>query len=122
MYHITNVLDAGEQFDVRLRFHSGSPDSMVEFAGEYQFPMRESVGAEHLAFAFDGARLHTPVPLPAKWLSLKLANTKTIDVASLLPQETLNEPMAMAAGNRCFVDSVRVVGELESATLQLYSQ
>jgi len=117
--HITSVLNIAEQIDVRLRFHSGTPSSMVEFKGEFPFPQKNRDVIPPLQLRYEGGQLSTPVPMPAHLIRLSLGN----DVAQLLVDHVPlpDAPLVMHENSRCFAESISVGDGIEQVNAQLYS-
>ncbi len=120
-YHITNILDAGEQFDVRLRFHAGTPESMVEYIGEYSFPRSEVAQTRFLELEYANGALTSPVPLPAYWLTLHFADGRTAKMGELMPSDG-QRIIGMSARNRCLIEPVTIEGKIDRVEAILYSE
>ncbi len=119
--HITSVLDTSEQFGVQLRFHAGSPETMVEFRGDYSFPSSEESQLEFLTLRLHQGKLSSPVPLPAYWMTVYFSGTRQAKMEQLMPVET-GRWLGMAPGRRCFVNEVEVGTGVERVEAILYSE
>lgn len=120
-YHMTNVLDKGESFDVRLRFHQDTVDSMVQFIGEYEFRIDGTNNILQLIIDSETEQLRLPVPVPANWLSIVFTGAEAVVAHSLLPPVG-DLDMAMVPGNRCLTGPLPALRSVESVSLELYSE
>jgi len=120
-YHMTTVLHDSEFFDVSLRFHAGTPASMVEFRGDYRFPKADAVSAGPLVLEYRDNTLLTPVPLPGYFLSLYFADGSELTVRDLLPEEQ-ERTAGMYPGNQCFTGGLPGVYKLRRVEATLYSE
>lgn len=119
-YHMTTVLTESEHFDVRLRFHAGSPETMVEFRGDYLFPRADSASLPSLALEYANGELRTPVPLPANFVSL-VVDGGVLEVQELLPARE-GRVIGMHTRSRCFADPLALVTGVEKVEATLYSE
>ena len=120
VYHMMTVLTESEHFDVRLRFHAGSPETMVEFRGDYRFPRTDAASLRSLVLEYVNGELRTPVPLPANFVSI-FADGGVLKVEELLPPR--EERMAgMHPRARCFADPLVSVTDIEKVEATLYSE
>ena len=120
-YHILTVLNESEHFDVRLRFHAGNPDSMVEFRGDYAFPLSDKIRLRPLVLNYDGSELETPVPLPGYFLTLQFEDGTELKASDLLPEQT-ERIVGMTPGSRCLSGSLPGVYTLAQVRATLYSE
>lgn len=107
---ITNVLDAAEWFEVRLRFHAGTPGSMVEFSRRYNLPRGDY---PPLALHVEEGQLYSQWPLPSRGLEL-IGAVPSFDEATA--------PGVMHPGNGCFLGPVPVLDSRRSVRATLYSE
>ncbi|MFK8049697.1 MAG: hypothetical protein AB8B81_14825 [Halioglobus sp.] len=117
-YHLTNVLDTGESFNVRLKFHQGTPKSMIEFIGNYQFPMTQVSHLPWIKLDYDGQYLSSPIPLPAAWATVNDSGPGHT-IQSLLPEHQ-REYFGIAPGNDCWSGPLAISGDFLGITQGLY--
>ncbi len=116
-YHLTNIIDEGESVTVRLRWHAGSPESMVEHMSVISFPAVEPY--EYFQAFLHNGELSLPVPLPAARVQVEkeggIVEGKVLYASSELGHEG-RKPNA-----RCLPISM-YVGEVERLHFRGYSE
>ncbi len=120
IYHMTTVLNESEHFDVRLRFHAGSPETMVEFRGDYRFPRADSASLRSLVLEYANGELRTPVPLPAHAVSV-FTDGGVLKVETLLPPRE-ERVVGMHPRARCFAGALASVSGVDKVEATLYSE
>lgn len=121
VFHMASVLEGGEAFDVRLRWHQGNPDSMVEFVGEYRFPASNRVELPSFAGGLDGTHLTMPMPILAGWVHFQGDEDAAYNGEALLPAQS-ERLLGMHPSARCLPVAIEVKGQVSEIEVELYSE
>jgi hypothetical protein len=117
--HLTNVLDSNESLEVRLRFHKGTPDSMVEYRAPFSFPAGAAEGFLDARRTDDAIRFPVPLPANSVWL---MRDKERIPATVLLPAATDGGLPGTPADSRCIVAPLLPVTNVDHVVAALYSE
>lgn len=121
VFHMASVLDRGEAFDVRLRWHKGDPASMVEFVGEYRFPRSDQAILPAFSAHLVGTRLTLPMPLLAGWVHFAGDDEASFTGETLLPPSS-ERVLGMHPSGRCLPIANEVTAAFSTIDVVLYSE
>ncbi len=121
VFHMASVLDTGEEFDIRLRWHRGDPASMVEFVGEYRFPRSDRAGMPIFAASLASTRLTMPMPILSGWVHFERDDGSAYTGEALLPPSS-ERLLGMHPSARCLPVSLELSEQPSAIDVELYAE
>ncbi len=118
--HLLTVLDRNEELDVRMRFGQGTPTTVIEYQGRFDFPDTPEAQTGYLEATVKDNALSFPLPLPARSIILSKENKRIPATTFLAPADDAGLANT-AATMRCITDPISPIDGVDHVEVYLVS-